>query len=109
MNHILQTFSEDTHTQKFIADLKKGQDHQLISGLSGSARPIFYQTIWSETENPLLIVTPNLLHAQRVYDDLVRLIGEEQVHLYPAEELIAAEVSFSGPELRAEKREWCVD
>lgn len=103
MNHILQTFSEDTHTQKFIADLKKGQDHQLISGLSGSARPIFYQTIWSETENPLLIVTPNLLHAQRVYDDLVRLIGEEQVHLYPAEELIAAEVSFSGPELRAHR------
>ncbi|MBT2571566.1 transcription-repair coupling factor [Planococcus sp. ISL-110] len=103
MNHILQTFSEDTHTQNFIADLKKGQDHQLISGLSGSARPIFYQTIWSEAEAPLLIVTPNLLHAQRVYDDLVRLVGEQQVHLYPAEELIAAEVSFSGPELRAHR------
>lgn len=103
MNHILQTFSEDTHTQNFIADLKKGQDHQLISGLSGSARPIFYQTIWSEAETPLLIVTPNLLHAQRVYDDLVRLVGEQQVHLYPAEELIAAEVSFSGPELRAHR------
>ncbi|KAA0954788.1 transcription-repair coupling factor [Planococcus sp. ANT_H30] len=103
MNHILQIFSEDTHTQKFIADLKKGQDHQLISGLSGSARPIFYQTIWSEMETPLLIVTPNLLHAQRVYDDLVRLMGEQQVHLYPAEELIAAEVSFSGPELRAHR------
>lgn len=103
MNHILKTFSEDTHTQNFIADLKKGQDHQLISGLSGSARPIFYQTIWSETETPLLIVTPNLLHAQRVYDDLVRLVGEQHVHLYPAEELIAAEVSFSGPELRAHR------
>ncbi|WP_142830643.1 transcription-repair coupling factor [Planococcus soli] len=103
MNHILRTFSEDTHTQNFIADLKKGQDHQLISGLSGSARPIFYQTIWSEAETPLLIVTPNLLHAQRVYDDLVRLVGEQQVHLYPAEELIAAEVSFSGPELRAHR------
>ncbi|ANU09315.1 transcription-repair coupling factor [Planococcus antarcticus DSM 14505] len=103
MNHILKIFSEETHTQKFIADLKKGQDHQLISGLSGGARPIFYQTIWSEMETPLLIVTPNLLHAQRVYDDLVRLVGEQQVHLYPAEELIAAEVSFSGPELRAHR------
>ncbi len=103
MNHILQIFSEDTSTQKFIADLKKKQDHQLISGLSGSARTIFYQTIWSEMETPLLVVTPNLLHAQRVYDDLVRLVGEQQVHLYPAEELIAAEVSFSGPELRAHR------
>jgi transcription-repair coupling factor (superfamily II helicase) len=103
MEHILQAFSEDSHTQRFIADLKKGQDHQLVSGLSGSARSIFYQTIWSELAEPLLIVTPNLLHGQRVYDDLVKLMGEENVHLYPADELIAADISFSGPELRAHR------
>ncbi|RNF38336.1 transcription-repair coupling factor [Planococcus salinus] len=103
MNHILQAFSEDSHTQKFINDLQKGQDHQLISGLSGSSRPIFYQTVWKALDSPLLIVTPNLLHAQRVYDDMVKLMGEEVVHLYPAEELIAADVSFSGPELRAHR------
>ncbi|MGO1061138.1 transcription-repair coupling factor [Planococcus sp. FY231025] len=103
MEPILQVFSEDSHTQGFISDLQKGQDHQLISGLSGSARPIFYQTVWAKTEAPLLIVTPNLLHAQRVYDDLVKLMGEDLVHLYPADELIAADVSFSGPELRAHR------
>ncbi|MDN7243818.1 transcription-repair coupling factor [Planococcus sp. N028] len=103
MEHILQAFSEDSHTQRFIADLKKGQDHQLISGLSGSARSIFYQTVWSQLNEPLLIVTPNLLNAQRVHDDLIKLMGEENVHLYPADELIAADVSFSGPELRAHR------
>jgi transcription-repair coupling factor (superfamily II helicase) len=103
MDPILQVFSEDSHTQKFIADLQNGQDHQLISGLSGSARPVFYQTVWAKTQAPLLIVTPNLLHAQRVYDDLTKLMGEDMVHLYPADELIAADVSFSGPELRAHR------
>lgn len=103
MKQLLQTFSADSHTQKFIDDLKKGQDHQLISGLSGSARPIFYQTAWAALNKPLLIVTPNLLQAQRVYDDLEKLMGEELVHLYPADELIAADVSFSGPELRAHR------
>ena len=103
MNHILQAFSEDSQTKKFIDDLKKGQDHQLISGLSGSARPIFYQTAANALQAPLLIVAPNLLQAQRIYDDMVKLMGEDEVHLYPAEELIAAEVSFSGPELRAHR------
>ncbi|HSI68022.1 MAG TPA: DEAD/DEAH box helicase, partial [Planococcus sp. (in: firmicutes)] len=103
MNHILQAFSEDSQTKKFIDDLKKGQDHQLVSGLSGSARPIFYQTAAEALQAPLLIVAPNLLQAQRIYDDMVKLMGEEKVHLYPAEELIAAEVSFSGPELRAHR------
>ncbi len=103
MQHILQTFLGDSHTQRFIADLTKGQDHQLLSGLSGSARPIFYQAVYETQNKPLLVVTPNLLHAQRVYDDLVRLLGEALVHLYPAEETIAADVSFSGPELRAHR------
>ncbi|TAA69689.1 transcription-repair coupling factor [Planococcus salinarum] len=103
MKPILQAFSEDSHVQNLIADLKKGQDHQLVSGLSGSGRTLFYRTLYAELEAPLLIVTPNLLHAQRVYDDLVKLLGEELVHLYPAEELIAADVSFSGPELRAHR------
>jgi len=63
MEQILQVFSEDSHIQKFIADLKKGNDHHLISGLSGSARPVFYQTVWSDMQAPLLIVTPKLLNA----------------------------------------------
>ena len=103
MKHILQAFLGDSHTQSFINELKKGQDRQLISGLSGSARPIFYQTVHEELDKPLLVVTPNLLHAQRVYDDLVRLMGEQRVRLYPAEETIAADIAFSGPELRAHR------
>src|SRR5690606_19094050 len=39
----------------------------------------------------------------RVYDDLVRLMGEQHVRLYPAEETIAADIAFSGPELRAHR------
>src|SRR5690606_36365414 len=103
MNHMLEAFSEDSQVQNLIADLNKGQDQQLISGLSGSGRTFFYRTLYGELDAPMLIITPNLLHAQRVYDDLVKLLGEERVHLYPAEELVAADVSFSGPELRAHR------
>ena len=51
----------------------------------------------------MLIVTHNLLQAQKLFDDLVRVIGEEEVFLYPANELIGAEISVASPELKAQR------
>ncbi|WP_088008437.1 transcription-repair coupling factor [Indiicoccus explosivorum] len=105
MEPILQTFSKEDIARSFLADLEQGSDRQLVSGLSGSARPVLYQSIQNELSKPMLIVAPSLFHAQRIYDDLVRLGGDEQVRLYPADELLAAELAFSGPELRAQRIE----
>ena len=58
-----------------------------------------------ETERPILVVSPNLLQAQRLFEDMVKLLGEDEVRLYPADELIAADLSVSSPELRAERIE----
>ena len=53
----------------------------------------------------MLIVTPNLLHAQKLTEDLVKLVGEDLVRLYPADELIAADISIASPELRGQRIE----
>ena len=55
------------------------------------------------SKRPILIVSPNLLQAQRTYEDLVKMLGDSLVHLYPAEELIAADFSISSYELRAQR------
>ena len=44
-----------------------------------------------------------MLQAQRTYEDLVKMLGDSLVHLYPAEELIAADFSVSSYELRAQR------
>lgn len=103
MDPILRSFSNDQNLQRLIEELNTGDDQQLVSGLSGSARALYFEAISRGTNKPMMIVTPNLLHAQRLYDDLIRLSEDEMVHLYPADELIAAELSFSGPELRAQR------
>ncbi|MGL4819648.1 MAG: transcription-repair coupling factor, partial [Bacilli bacterium] len=51
------------------------------------------------------VVTHNLFSAQKMYDDLVHLLGEEDVWLYPVNDLTATEISVASPELLAQRME----
>jgi len=97
--------SQQDDFRSVLAGIKEGLKEQLISGLSGSARTLFLSAAHEQTRKPMLIVTHNLLQAQKLYDDFVQLIGEKEVFLYPANELIAAEISIASPELKAQRIE----
>lgn len=101
MGVIDQLFLEEKEIQGLLDDLQAGQGQQLITGLSGGSKAVFFKVIQQSLERPVLIVSPNMLQAQRTYDDLVKMIGDEHVHLYTAEELVAADFSFASYELRA--------
>ena len=91
MNVFHQLFSQDKHINSLLQQIKDGSaDQQLITGLTGSARPALLHTIFQEIKRPIYIISPNLLHAQKIVDDLASLVGEEFVHYYPADEFIAA-------------------
>lgn len=98
-----QLFTGQDDIRSVIAGVQEGLKEQLVAGLSGSARTVFLASVYNETKKPLLIVTYNLLQAQKLYDDLTQLVDEEEVFLYPANELIAAEMSVASPELRAQR------
>lgn len=89
----------------------EGLREQLVAGLSGSARAMFIAAMYIETKQPQLVVTHNLYQAQKLYDDLVEIIGENEVFLYPVNELIAAEIAIASPELKGQRIEalnhWC--
>ena len=89
----------------------EGLREQLVAGLSGSARAMFIAAMYVETKQPQLVVTHNLYQAQKLYDDLVEIIGENEVFLYPVNELIAAEIAIASPELKGQRIEalnhWC--
>ncbi len=89
----------------------EGLREQLVAGLSGSARAMFIAAMYIETKQAQLVVTHNLYQAQKLYDDLVEIIGENEVFLYPVNELIAAEIAIASPELKGQRIEalnhWC--
>ncbi len=102
---LINDYIQKTAVQNIVDDVKAGNDQQLIAGLSGGAKPVFFKAFQHSIEKPVLIVSPNLYQAQRTYDDLLKMFGEDYVHLYPAEELVAAEFSMSSYELRAQRIE----
>ncbi|WP_438314089.1 transcription-repair coupling factor [Sporosarcina sp. FA9] len=105
MESLVDLLLQEDEISELVGDLKNGKDRQLIAGLSGGAKPVLFKALQKSLQQPFLIVSPNLLQAQRTYEDLVKMLGESNVHLYPAEELIAADFSFSSYELRAQRIE----
>jgi transcription-repair coupling factor (superfamily II helicase) len=96
---------ENQDIRSIIDGVEAGLKEQLVAGLSGSARSVFLSSLYKETGKSLLIVTHNLFQAQKVYDDLVRLLGMDEVFLYPVNELIAAELAIASPELKGQRLE----
>ncbi|WP_227397267.1 transcription-repair coupling factor [Jeotgalibacillus aurantiacus] len=105
MKTLVNGLINDTQIKAVIDDLAAGRQEQLLSGLSGSARSTFMAAVYQQHQRPLMVVTPNLLSAQKLYDDLAQLVSEEELFLYPANELIAAEMSIASPELLAQRLE----
>ncbi|REB11431.1 transcription-repair coupling factor [Sporosarcina sp. BI001-red] len=101
MDSLLSYYKTTSEVERLTSELKQGHDRQLLTGLTGGAKTLLFQTLQQETSCPMLIVSPNMLQAQRTYEDLVKLLGENYVHLYPAEELVAADFAFASFELRA--------
>jgi transcription-repair coupling factor (superfamily II helicase) len=105
MKGLITSFSQQEELKTIINGMQEGLKEQLVAGLSGSARTLYLASIYEQTQKSLLVVTHNLLQAQKLYDDLVSIIGEKEVFLYPANELIAAEMSIASPELKAQRIE----
>ena len=105
MNGLQNLFSKHNEVHSLITGINEGLKEQLVSGLSGSSRSMLIAALYEETGRPLLVVTHNLLQAQKLQEDLVNFIPEEELFIYPANELIAAELSVASPELRAQRIE----
>ncbi|GGJ57121.1 transcription-repair coupling factor [Virgibacillus salexigens] len=91
--------------QSIINGISDGMEEQLVAGLSGSARSLLVSIIHGAIHKPVLLVTHQLVQAQQLYDDLTAFNGEDNVHLYPVNELIASEIAIASPELRSQRIE----
>lgn len=100
---LIDVFSEDSDFKSIAAGVTAGMREQLISGLSGSSRQILLAALHQEQQRPLLVVTHNMFSAQKIADDLQEALSSDQVLLYPANELVAAESAVSSPETLAQR------
>jgi transcription-repair coupling factor (superfamily II helicase) len=105
MNGLHQAFAKNDDIQSIFSGVEEGLREQLVAGLSGSSRSLLIASLYKETNKAIMVVTYNLLQAQKLYEDLLSFVPEDEVFMYPANELIAAELSIASPELRAQRIE----
>lgn len=105
MHGLRDLILQQSELQSVIAGVNEGIREQLVAGLSGSVRALFVAAAAKETRKSLIVVTHNLLQAQKLYEDLLQLVDEDQLFLYPANELIASELGVASPELRSQRIE----
>ncbi|CAM3449305.1 transcription-repair coupling factor [Hydrogenibacillus schlegelii] len=73
-----------------IADrIRSGVREQLVTGLAGSTRAIVWAALQEALGRPLVILSSNNYQAQKNYEDIVEIVGEDGVVFYPGEELVA--------------------
>jgi len=100
---IIQSFSKQKDIQSIYLGLKDELKEQLITGLSGSSRAVMIASTYYTQKKPIMVVTYNLLQAQKLQEDLLQLIPPDEITLYAGNELIAAELSIASPELKAQR------
>ncbi|MCA1066528.1 transcription-repair coupling factor [Rossellomorea aquimaris] len=105
MKGILKQLHQSEEIQSIITGVEEQLSEQLVAGLSGSSRTAYIADVYLQTNKSTVVVTHNLFQAQKIYDDLIQFLSEEEVYLYSANELIAAELSVASPELRAQRIE----
>ncbi|NBD28092.1 transcription-repair coupling factor [Paenibacillus glycinis] len=103
MKALLEAYAADTDFGSIVSGIKKGMREQLISGLAGSSRQVMIAALKREFDRPILVVTHNMFAAQKVAEDLVECLSPDEVLLYPANELVAAEAAISSPETLAQR------
>ena len=101
MKPLLDAFAAEPDYGSMLQGLKRGMREQLVAGLSGSARQVMIASLHRDLNRPVMVVTHNMFAAQKIADDLQECLPPDQVLLYPANELIAAETAISSPETSA--------
>jgi transcription-repair coupling factor (mfd) len=103
MKALINTFATDPELVSVLSGVRGGMREQLVAGLSGSARQVMIAAMYRELQRPMLVVTHNMFSAQKMAEDLQECLSEEEVLIYPANELIAAETAISSPETSARR------
>ena len=75
----------------------------LLTGVLGSAKTLILKSLFQQLKKPFLVVTDTLSHAQELAADLTNVLDEEQVRLFPVEELVATEIATSSPDFQSQR------
>ncbi|WP_235069315.1 transcription-repair coupling factor [Turicibacter sp. TJ11] len=103
MNVMNKYISKSEQLQTLMTALMKENQNVLLSGVRTSFYAPLFQMMFENQQRPIIIMMQNLYHAQRLYDQLIDLMDDQFIRLFPMDEFITAEMLASSSELRTER------
>lgn len=103
MQALIRAFSQDPDFRSIAAGLQNGLREQIIAGLSGSSRQVMIAALADEMKKPIVVLTHNMFAAQKITEDLTECLSSDQVILFPAQELMVADMVAQSPEMLARR------
>ncbi|ASS77006.1 transcription-repair coupling factor [Tumebacillus algifaecis] len=103
MQSLVRILSSDGDFLRALQNRQDGIRDQLITGLTGSAQHLWLAGIRGSLARPLLIVTHSMGRAQQVIEDLLELLPQEEIRLFPNREMGYADVLAYSPELASSR------
>ncbi|MBF8808653.1 MAG: transcription-repair coupling factor [Enterococcus lacertideformus] len=100
---IIQLIGKDPQVKEWISQLEEKKPRQLLTGLAGSAKTLLFARAFKKTKKNLIVLIPNLYYANQLAEDLQHILPQEQIHSFPVDEVLSAEMAFSSPEARRER------
>ena len=92
---------EKLKLNKAIPPFQRKKGHFVVDDTLGIS--LLTATAFNEKPDNYLLVAPNLYKAQQIYNFLTYFINAESVYLFPADELIRAEVIAQSKEMVAQR------
>ncbi|MGL4372854.1 MAG: transcription-repair coupling factor, partial [Turicibacter sp.] len=103
MNVIQNYLLELDEISTLMDSLHKKDQNVLLTGATPSFYGPLLHLIYKKQRRPIVVMTQNLYHAQRLYDQMTNMMDECDVLLFPMDEFITAEMLASSSELRIER------
>ncbi len=99
--NVIEFINQMPLVKEWQAYLKKKAKRQLLIGLSGSAKALVMAAAQKQSNEQTVVVVPNLYYSNQLAEELRQIT--EDVHLFPVDEVLSAEMAFASPEARAER------
>ncbi len=103
MDSIIRYLERLTVTKEITKALTGQNEKLLLNNVNENLVSLITSYLYNRINQNIMIVTSNLYQAQKTYDKLVQMLGEQHVHFFPMDEFISAEMLASSNEFREER------
>ena len=100
---VITSYLSQINEMKQIIESTKTSQNILLSGVAPSFYSSLLNVIYEQHRRGIVVLTQNLYQAQRLYDQLINTLSEDDVLFFPMDEFITAEMLAASSELRTER------